>query len=802
MSSPSDRCAPTRQTLTNDDQIAANGNVKEATGILQREFYNKPEAFLFLIQVATTYDDANLRQLAAVEARSLVGKHWLKMPAAQKPQVREQLLRGCLGGNTELVRHAIARIVSSIAKIDLPDGEWADLPNFLVQAAQSADKDERAIGIYIFFTVLESLGEGFEEKFKDLFILFSKTIRDPESAEVRINTLLALSKLAMHLDSDEDEAPVKAFQEVFPSMVAVLKDAIDQGDEDRIMQAFEVFQTLLGCDPQLMNVHLKDLVTFMNEISANTNLAEDTRTQAISFLMQCVKYRKLKVQAMKIGDQLTRTALHIVTELDDDDDEDEITPARSALGLLDMLSQSLSPSQCAVPLLQALGQYFNSENPDYRRAGILALGMCVEGAPDFISTQFREIFPIVLHLLSDKEPKVRQATLHGVARLADDLAEDVGKEHEKLMPLLVQNLASAMENYSGEESGPTIDIMKAAVSAIDAVVDGLDEKDVLPYQDQLVPLLHKLFQAPDFKIKSLTASAIGSLASSAGEAFLPYFEKSMHLMQEYATKKENEEELELRASIIDAMGEMSAAAGPQHYQPYVEPLMRASEEALHLDHSRLKESTYILWGSISKVYGEDFKPFLDGVVKGLTACIEQEEADLEVELGDAAKDLVGQEVSIGGRKVKVAEADDDDDDDDDIEDIDLDDEDDWEDFTTVTPLALEKEIAVEVIGDLISHTKSAYLPYFEKTIELILPLAEHPYEGVRKSTISTLHRAYATLFAIGEETGQMEKWQPGLPVKVQPATEVKKFGDILMTATIKMWGDEADRYVPFCSLLC
>ena len=108
----------------------------------------------------------------------------------------------------------------------------------------------------------------------------------------------------------------------------------------------------------------------------------------------------------------------------------------------------------------------------------------------------------------------------------------------------------------------------------------------------------------------------------------------------------------------------------------------------------------MLWGSISKVYGEDFKPFLDGVFKGLSACIEQEEADLEVELGDAAKDLVGQEVTIGGRKVKVAEASDDEDGD--IEDIDLDDEDDWEDFTTVTPLALEKEIAVEVIGDLIS----------------------------------------------------------------------------------------------------
>ncbi|CAK40703.1 uncharacterized protein An11g04980, partial [Aspergillus niger] len=91
------------------------------------------------------------------------------------------------------------------------------------------------------------------------------------------------------------------------------------------------------------------------------------------------------------------------------------------------------------------------------------------------------------------------------------------------------------------------------------------------------------------------------------------------------------------------------------------------------------------------------------------------------------------------------------------------------------------------------HTKSAYLPYFEKTIEMVLPLAEHPYEGVRKSTISTLHRSYAMLYCIAEESGQMAKWQPGLPLQVQPAKEVQKFGEILMTATVKMWTEEDDR---------
>jgi hypothetical protein len=775
---------------------ASKGNVKEATGILQKEFYSQPQSFVLLIQIATGHENPHFRQLAAVEARGNVNKHWVKVADDQKPQVRDQLLRSAMSDSSSLVRHSIARIISAVAKIDLEDGEWADLPNLLLRAADGGNQDERAVSIYILFTILETLGEGFEEKFADLFKLFGKTIQDPESAEVRINTLLALSKLAMHLDSEEDMAPVKAFQELVPAMVAVLKDAISSGDDDRIMQAFEVFQTLLGCDPALLTVHLKDLVVFMNEISANIEVDEDVRTQAISFLMQAVQYRKLKIQGMRIGEQLTRTALHIVTELDDAPIDDEITPARSALGLLDMLAQSLPPSQIVVPLLQALGQYFNSQDPNYRRAGIMALGMCVEGAPDFISTQMHEIFPMVLQLLADSESKVRQASLHAVARLADDLAEDLSQEHARLMPLLFQNLAKAMAEYNGEEDGPTMDIMKAGISAIDAVVDGLDEKDVAPYQAELVPILHNLFKHPDFKIKALAAGALGSLASSAGDSFLSFFDESMHLLQEFAAVKDSEEELDLRASVTDAMGEMAAAAGPERYQPYVEPLMRATEEALHLGHSRLKESTYIFWGAMAKVYSEDFSPFLEGVVNGLFACIEQDETDLEVELGEAAKDLVGQEVTVAGRKVKVASADDDDDIEGEIEDVDFEDDDDaWDDITATTPLSLEKEIAVEVIGDLITHTRSSFLPYFEKTIEQVMPLAEHPYEGVRKSTISTLHRSYAMLFSIAEETEQMAKWQPGLPLQVQPAKEVKKFGEILMTATVKMWTEEDDRYV-------
>jgi hypothetical protein len=59
------------------------------------------------------------------------------------------------------------------------------------------------------------------------------------------NTLLALDRIAIYLDAEESMAPIKAYQDLFMAMIAILKDTIDQGNE----QAFEVFQTFLGCHP-------------------------------------------------------------------------------------------------------------------------------------------------------------------------------------------------------------------------------------------------------------------------------------------------------------------------------------------------------------------------------------------------------------------------------------------------------------------------------------------------------------------------------------------------------------------------
>ncbi|KAI4211521.1 MAG: hypothetical protein LQ351_005697 [Letrouitia transgressa] len=784
-----------------EEVLAPDTNrVKAATATLKSDYYPLPESLSLLLQLLVSDQSPSLRQLAATQARSLVPKHWKSLADNQKPQIRRHLLQKTLEEDQQLVRHASARVITSIAKVDIEGDKWPDLFDTLLQVAGSPNARHREVGTYIIFTTVEAFGESIMDRFEQILSLFQRTIRDPQSAEVRINSMLALSRIAIVLDMDNDEDNLKAVQDAVPQMVGVLKEAIDAGDEDRTTQCFEVFQTLLGCDTQVLNKHFKDLFQFMMNIIADSDLDEDARTQAMSFLMQCVRYRKYKVHGLRLGEPLTLRCLEIATEMGDEDpNEEEVSVPRSALALLDILASSLPPSQVVVPLLHAMGPYVNSPDPDKRQAGIMALGMCVEGAPDFINTQMHEIFPLVLRLLDDPEDKVRRAALDGVTRLAEDLSEDLGKEHEKLIPALVKHLDTATKNLAGPDDAKNIDTIKASCNAIDSLVDGLEPIIIKQYLSEVIPRLSRLITHPDSKIKMAAIGALGATAASAKESYRPYFEQNMRALSEYVRIKDDEEEINLRCATCDAMGSMASAVGPEAFQKFVRPLMEATEEGLHLDHPKLRETSFLFWGTMAKVYKSEFKSFLDGVVKALFESLETEESELEVELGEEAADLVGKEVTIGGKKVKVAASTDEEIlPADDIEDIDAmldaandDDDSDWEDLNAVTAVAQEKEVAIEMIGEVLANVTRDYLPYIEKTVEAVLPLTEHSYEGVRRAAISTMFRLYAAVYGLqGEE---IEKWKPGVPLDPKPKDEVMKLGEIIITGTVNLWQEEEDR---------
>ncbi|KAI5778145.1 armadillo-type protein [Geopyxis carbonaria] len=762
--------------------------VKQATVALRENFFKDPQSFPVLIQCIRSHHDHRVRQLAAVEARSLIAKFWGKDNARPKitddvkAQIRESLLVSATQDDSPIVRHSAARVVAGIARIDLPGGAWQNLPSIVTQAASSDKVGDREVGTYLLYTLLETLADVVADKWRDFLQLFARTISDGESITVRLNTLLALGRMSEVINTEECPEAVGMFRELLPHMVNIIKEVAASGDEDKSNQAFEVFQTLLLVDNALISAHLGDLVQFFTELAVNKGLTDDIRSKALHFLMSCLRHKKMKMQALRVGESLTLRAMELVTEFKESEEESDMTPSRTALGLLDFMASALPPSQVIVPLLNALPQYASHSDPAYRKAGTLSLGYCVEGAPEFIATQLSSIFPIIITLLNDPEAAVRHAALHTITQLADDLSEELGKEHARLMPLLIRILETSTEP----------DMWNRSCNAIDTVLIGIEQHDVEAYLPTLMPKLLEMFQKGDHKLKGSTVSAIGSAAIAAKTSFQPYFETMMNALSPFITIKDGDEELDLRGVVLDCMGSIADAVGKEAFTPYVQPLMTSAEESLQLGHIRLRETSFMFFSTIAKLYGEDFQPFLAVAMEAVFHSLDQDETDEDDQL-EISEEMMEKIISVGASGTDPAAVSGDIVDMDGMSDFEDDDEEDWDELNVVNAIALEKEVAAETIGEILAHCKVASLPYLERVVTTLVEKAGHPYEGVRKAAISTLWRAYASLWQVSEERG-MQKWEKGLPLKVQPTEELTKFGQVVAGCTLSALKTEEDRH--------
>ncbi|KAI1072941.1 hypothetical protein NW752_005424 [Fusarium irregulare] len=780
--------------LLEGSQVPNTEQVKAVTAELQKNFYTKPESLLALVEISLTHGDAGVRQLASVQALRLIPKFWEKTAQDQRQLARNHLLEGVLKESSAGVRHSLARLIAGIVSADMENGEGEDFLKQLLPLSNNDNVVAREVGTFLLYAILEEDPTHFADNTHDLLKLFQSRIEDPESKEVRINIVRAIGAILMIIEPEEDEIALKAMQGFVPSLVNILKATVEAEDEESYKIVFEVFHSFIAYDSSLLAVHLRDLLSFMIELGGNVNAEEDARSQALAFLIQCVRYRRMKIQGMKtMAPELMVKAMHIVTELDPEDDEEDLSPARTAISLIDTLSNELPPRQAIVPLLEQFPHFAGNNDPKYRMAAMLALGNAAEGAPDFISTQLQPLLPTIISLLQDSETRVRHASLVGLIHLAEEMADEMSSHHEQIIAAVLKNLEAASQGPSDKSN---VSIIRCACGALDTFGDGIDTKIMAQYGPNLIGPMVRLLDHEDFGVKAAAASAIGAIASSMEKGFEPYFKDVMTSLGKFVSIKDGEESLDLRSSTCDSLGRIAMAVGSEAFQPYVMDLMSASEEALSLDNPRLKETSFILWSNLSKVYHEQFDHFLPGVFKGLFSSLELE--DEEIELPGVDVNQLGEgSIVVGGKRVKVKAPENEDDlaiaaggeeDWDDIEDLD--------DLGAVTAVALEQEIALDVLGDVISNScNSANLEqYVEQTIEKVSPFTEHTYEGCRKTAVSTLWRTYARVFQVWEE-GSGVKWEAGLPAKHTPPTSLISMGQALEKATMTIWSDDSERSV-------
>lgn len=266
--------------------------LRQATAQLNKEYYKNPQCIPALSQIIAASQEEAVRQLAAVELRKRVsqksGELWITVPQHERTEIKQSLPQIALAEPSKLVRHAEARVISAIAAIEIPLNQWNDLLPFVSQCCLSQQVQQRELGIFILFTVLETIVDGFSEHTKELFNLFQQLLQDPVSAEVRVTTVRALGVLAQYIDADE-KAEVRAFQQLLPEMIQILSQILEAGDDASARQLFDVFETLLILEAPLLSKHIPQLVEFFLKSGANMSFEDDIRIMSLNALSWTIK---------------------------------------------------------------------------------------------------------------------------------------------------------------------------------------------------------------------------------------------------------------------------------------------------------------------------------------------------------------------------------------------------------------------------------------------------------------------------------------------------------------------------------
>ena len=749
--------------LLQQANVPDTSTVKAATEALQTRYLKNAQAVPALFEIMATSPELAVRQLAGVELRKKLAKStkvWTKQSVEVRDQIKARLLQLIAQEESHLLRNGMARVIAEIARKELPHNAWPALLPWLFESAESPSAAQRQAAMLVLFIVLETFvdgGDALKSQLPRIMALFAKSLQDPESIEVRITTVRALGKVAENLEA-EDQADLAAMQSAVPQMVEILQQCLDASHNEGVRQILDVFENLCMLETPVLTTHLAELIAFFVRNSANREHEEELRLMCLNSLVWTIQYKRSRVQSLGLARPMLEQLMPIATEEESDDIEED-TPARLALRVIDQLATELPPSHVFPPLLEQIQAYAANADPMHRKAAMMAFGVSVEGCSEYIRPHMDELWPFVENGMRDPEPVVRKASCITLGCLCEMLDEECAAKHATFLPLIME-LINAPETQ------------RAACTALDALLEVMGN-DIGQYLPAIMERLTGLLDTAPVAVKATITGAIGSAAHAAKAGFVPYFEPMMQRVQPFLHLTEEGEEMDLRGIATDTVGTFAEAVGKDLFRPYLPDMMKLTVESLAMDQPRIRECAFIFFAVMSRVFGDEFGPYLEHVVPKMLASFQQSEHD-------AVPGAAGNGVITG---MGVPGDDDGDDDFVDLEELN-------DAFRNVsTAVAVEKEVAADSLGELFQHTRSAFLPFVQPATEELIPLTSHFYQGIRKSAIATLFTFINTLYDLSNPPA----WVPGVAVKVPLNADVKNVVDLIIPNIMEAWEAEDDR---------
>ncbi|ONL96225.1 ARM repeat superfamily protein [Zea mays] len=668
-----------------------------------RRLARDPQVVPALVHHLRTAKTPNVRQLAAVLLRKKITSHWPKLPADSKASLKQALIDSITLDHSHPVRRASANVVSIIAKYAIPAGEWPELLPFLFQCSQSPQEDHREVALILFSSLTETIGATFQSHLNNLQPILLKCLQDETSSRVRIAALKAVGSFIEYVNDGGDI--VKMFRDFVPSILNISRQCLANGEEDVASIAFEIFDELIESPAPLLGDSVRSIVQFSLEVSANQDLEINIRQQAIQIISWLVKFKASFLKKHKLVVPILQVMCPLLTETANEDEDSDLAADRSAAEVIDTMAINL-PRHVLAPVLEFASLSFHHINPKYREAAVTSLGVISEGCCEHLKDKLEDCLKIVLEALKDQEQMVRGAASFALGQFAEHLQPEILSHYASVLPCIL----NALEDPSDE-------VKEKSYYALAAFCEDMGE-DILPYLEPLICRLVMSLQSSPRNLQETCMSAIGSVAAAAEQAFTPYAEKVLEMMKGFMVLI-NDEDLCARARATEVVGIVAMAVGRARIEAILPPFIEASISGFGLDYSELREYTHGFFSNVAEILGDSFTQYLPHVVPLVfSSCNLDDGSAVDIDDADSIENGFGGVSS----------------------DDDVNDEPRVRNISVRTGVLDEKAAATQAIGFFALHTKSAYAPYLEESLKILIRHSGYFHEDVRLQAVISLKR--------------------------------------------------------------
>lgn len=594
-------------------QIISGQNSQELEKYFKR-YLKLGQSVSDLMQQMISNPQANVRQLASVLLRKRIVKHWAGLTPEVQTGVKTALIDRIVNESESIVRKNVASLTAALASNILAD--WPELLTFISSCTDSQVTAAKEIGLYLLAELLENheICDFLKPHSEKLMALFASSLDDASSREIR---KYALKALGNHAANSDEESSVNYILNLIPKIAGVLSECVDSLDEELIVFAFEVFDSLIDSGQDITsNIELLIKIG-IEKVGNNPKLQLSTRECALDFLETIADMKpKILTSSPEMVRYLLSHIFTIATECDDN--TDEACPVDMAMRLLDTLALQL-PNKTVYPhVMELSAQLRNNQNARARKVGVLAIGVIAEGCADFVKQDLAMVVNVLLQALQDPDVNVREGAGLSIGYCAEHLKPEILDLHSIILPQLISLL-----DFSNTR------VKQKALYAIDIFCEYFDE-DIEAYLPALVnKLLAMAMYETECKVKEMALSALTSAISSAELKITAYFLPIVQLLG--GILQSPDKEMVLKATALQCLGTLASSSTIELFNPYLNDSVAVAYTFFSGEVLELREAAFAFFYSLSKLLKGAMEPYADQVIaQALKSCEMQEGTKVEV----------------------------------------------------------------------------------------------------------------------------------------------------------------------------